>query len=113
MTPLSYRRLRSSCRLRYPIPLEVSPENAGFHPVYAGGQRQRVAIARALVNKPDVILADEPTGNLDERTGEEIYELLGRINQDLRTSFLVATHNDRLARQMGRVVRISEGRLET
>ena len=78
----------------------------------SGGEQQRVAVARALVNQPDVILADEPTGNLDERTGEEIHELLDRINEELGASFLVATHNDRFARRLGRVLRISEGRME-
>ena len=77
----------------------------------SGGEQQRVAVARALMNKPDLILADEPTGNLDERTGEEIHELLEHLNRDQEASFLIATHNPRLAERMDRVVRIADGRI--
>jgi len=77
----------------------------------SGGEQQRVAVARALMNKPDLILADEPTGNLDERTGDEIHELLKHLNRDQEASFLIATHNPRLAERMDRVVRIADGRI--
>ncbi|MFQ5691904.1 MAG: ABC transporter ATP-binding protein [Nitrospinota bacterium] len=78
----------------------------------SGGEQQRVAVARALLNEPDVILADEPTGNVDERTGEEIHDLLQHVNRTKGASFLIATHNPRLAGRMDRVVRISDGRIE-
>ncbi|MFQ5790264.1 MAG: ABC transporter ATP-binding protein [Nitrospinota bacterium] len=78
----------------------------------SGGEQQRVAVARALMNEPLIVLADEPTGNLDARTGEEIHELLGRINRAKGATFLIATHNPHLARCMNRVVRIADGRIE-
>ena len=77
----------------------------------SGGEQQRVAVARALMNEPDLILADEPTGNLDERTGEEIHELLRHLNREKAASFLIATHNPRLAKRMDRVMRIADGRI--
>lgn len=78
----------------------------------SGGEQQRVAIARAIVNEPYVLLADEPTGNLDPVTSEEIMEVLTRINAR-GTSILMATHNEELVRKYkGRVVRIRNGRLE-
>ncbi|MBD3256974.1 ATP-binding cassette domain-containing protein [candidate division GN15 bacterium] len=63
----------------------------------SGGEQQRVAVARALANEPDVVLADEPSGNLDTATGRKLHELLHRLNADKRTSFLIATHNRELA----------------
>jgi putative ABC transport system ATP-binding protein len=76
----------------------------------SGGQRQRVAIARALVNNPSILLADEPTGNLDSRTGEEIMALVDKLHADGNTLILV-THEDDLAKRAARVIRLRDGRI--
>jgi putative ABC transport system ATP-binding protein len=78
----------------------------------SGGEAQRAAIARALVTRPRILLADEPTGNLDSATGEEIASLLDALNRDGRTIVLV-THNEALARRAHRMVRLRDGRIET
>ena len=75
----------------------------------SGGEQQRVALARALVLKPRLLLADEPTGNLDEATGEGIHQLLVELNQKLGIAAIVVTHNPRLAERMPRRLRLSEG----
>ena len=76
----------------------------------SGGQKQRVAIARALVNNPDIILADEPTGQLDSKTKKEIAQLFKTINSEGRT-IVVVTHDDELAKTADRVVRITDGKI--
>jgi lipoprotein-releasing system ATP-binding protein len=76
----------------------------------SGGEQQRVAIARALINRPKVILADEPTGNLDPKTSEVIYDLFLRLQAERGLAFLVATHNPELARKAERGYRLVEGR---
>ena len=75
----------------------------------SGGEQQRVAIARALVMEPKLLLADEPTGNLDARTSETIYELLVKIQKQTGVSMVVVTHNERIAARMERVVRLLDG----
>jgi putative ABC transport system ATP-binding protein len=79
----------------------------------SGGQRQRVAIARALVNDPSIILADEPTGNLDEETGEKVVQLLFDLNQEAGTTLVIVTHDLDLAKRNQHILRLKGGKIIT
>lgn len=78
----------------------------------SGGQQQRVAVARAIVNNPSIIMADEPTGNLDSKVGQEIMNLMLSLNKDLGTTLIIITHDPRIAEQTQRVIRLKDGLLE-
>jgi len=77
----------------------------------SGGQQQRVAIARALAMKPALVLADEPTGNLDTGTGDQVFEVMRRFNRESGTTFLVVTHDHRIAERCDRIVELVDGRI--
>ena len=85
----------------YRKPMEIS-----------GGEQQRVAIARALMNDPAIILADEPTGNLDSKTGNEIIQLLSKINKERNTTIVMVTHNLELANKTDRIIWLRDGQIE-
>lgn len=77
----------------------------------SGGQRQRVAVARALINNPVLVLADEPTGNLDRQSAEQVMDLIRLINQTMATSFLISTHDEHIAAQCPRRIELLDGRI--
>ena len=77
----------------------------------SGGEQQRVAIARALITNPGIVLADEPTGNLDSHTGEDVFALLKRINREYNTTFVIVTHNEKLALQTDRILKMVDGKI--
>lgn len=78
----------------------------------SGGEQQRVAIARSLINDPAVVFADEPTGNLDSNTSQELHELIFQLRQDLQQTFIIVTHNEELARMSDRRLEMEDGRLK-
>ena len=114
--PLIYAGIPRSQRLEFAEEAltQVGLKDRMYHKPneLSGGQRQRVAIARALVNKPSIILADEPTGNLDSKTGDEIMGLLDNIHAQGNTIILV-THEDFIADHAHRVVKLRDGKIET
>jgi lipoprotein-releasing system ATP-binding protein len=77
----------------------------------SGGEQQRVAVARSLILKPDVLLADEPTGNLDRETGEGIFQVLHDLNKAIGITMIIVTHNEEIARHLPRTVRLADGRV--
>lgn len=88
-------------------------DKAKFKPSnLSGGQQQRVAIARALMNNPMIILADEPTGNLDTKTGKEVFDLLKLLSKKFRRTIVMVTHNDELSEQTDRSIYVRDGRVE-
>ena len=112
--PLLYRKMSASERtaLAKQVLERVGLSNRMKHmpTQLSGGQCQRVAIARAIVGNPDIILADEPTGNLDSKMGAEVMELLHKLNQEDGRTIVMVTHNEAQARQTARTVRFFDGR---
>ena len=78
----------------------------------SGGEQQRVAVARALVNSPQIVLADEPTGNLDKKNSESLYQLILQLNKKLSQTFIIVTHNDLMARHARRVIELEDGKIK-
>jgi lipoprotein-releasing system ATP-binding protein len=88
------------------------PDRMNYRPsAMSGGQRQRVAVARALINNPVLVLADEPTGNLDRQSADQVMDLIRSINQTMATSFLISTHDEHIAAQCSRRIELLDGRI--
>jgi putative ABC transport system ATP-binding protein len=112
--PLLYRdlpaRRRRAAALEALERVGLASRVRHFPPQLSGGQQQRAAIARAIVGQPKVLLADEPTGNLDSHNGEEVMSILESLNRDQATTIVMVTHDERLASHTERVVRMFDGR---
>jgi putative ABC transport system ATP-binding protein len=112
--PLLYRRLPGGRRRKLAMEalerVGLSSRARHFPTQLSGGQQQRAAIARAIVGKPRILLADEPTGNLDSQMGDEIMKILEGLNQDDQTTVVMVTHDARMAERTNRVVRLFDGR---
>jgi len=112
--PLLYRRLSNSRRRKLALEAldRVGLTSRAYHfpTQLSGGQQQRVAIARAIVGKPRILLADEPTGNLDSHMGDEIMEILSGLNRDDHSTIIMVTHDSRMAERTRRTVRLFDGR---
>lgn len=114
--PLRYAGLTEGRRERAKAALEaVGLSDRMTHRPYelSGGQQQRVAVARSLVNNPAIIMADEPTGNLDSKVGKEIMNLLLSLNKERGTTLIIVTHDPKIAEQTQRVIRLRDGELDT
>lgn len=114
--PLRYAGITEGRRERAKAALEaVGLADRMSHRPYelSGGQQQRVAVARSLVNNPAIIMADEPTGNLDSKVGKEIMNLLLSLNKERRTTLIIVTHDPKIAEQTQRVIRLRDGELDT
>lgn len=111
--PLLYRKISGSKRRKLALAaldkVGLSARTKHFPNQLSGGQCQRVAIARAIVGKPEVLLADEPTGNLDSAMSDEIMKILNTLNQEEQTTIVMVTHNENLAKQTERIVRLFDG----
>ena len=112
--PLLYRKMSGAQRRKLAAAaldrVGLSSRMQHFPTQLSGGQQQRVAIARAIVGKPRILLADEPTGNLDSAMGEEIMDILHELNREEKTTIVMVTHDDRFARRTDRIVRLFDGR---
>jgi putative ABC transport system ATP-binding protein len=111
--PLLYRSVSSKERRKLATEalakVGLSNRTTHFPTQLSGGQKQRVAIARAIVGKPEIILADEPTGNLDSAMGGEIMEILLQLNRAEQTTIVMVTHDEQMARMTGRLIRLFDG----
>lgn len=115
--PLVFHSTRPSVRKQKALQLleQVGiPDKAELFPSQlSGGQQQRVSIARSLITEPSVIFADEPTGNLDTKTEEEILAILKRLNQTMNTTFIIVTHEREVAQQTQKIITLRDGQLQT
>ena len=111
--PLLYRRMSGAERKRRALAalekVGLKARTKHFPNQLSGGQKQRVAIARAIVGEPEIILADEPTGNLDSVMGAEIMDILMRLNKEENTTIVMVTHDEHLAKQTQRIIRLFDG----
>ncbi|HOU76132.1 MAG TPA: ABC transporter ATP-binding protein [Candidatus Dojkabacteria bacterium] len=108
--PKSKRYIKSR-KLLKDVGLEAKEKHLPKH--LSGGQMQRIAIIRALINEPQIILADEPTGNLDRKTGNEVMNLLADINRESGTTIIIVTHDEKIAEQAHRIIQFEDGKIVT